>query len=178
MTKKQVPDLSVNELAAKTLEMMKLLDRTEEFADCLLWTGSTTKQGYPTYKPYCKPCALVRRVMFELNGGVLEPRVPVVTTCGEKLCIHPLHLKKSTTQAVGAAAAKRGAFSSRARAAKIAAAKRKKGKLTLEKVRAIRSSTESGPTLAALYGVDRSLITGIKAGTRWREYSGHWAGLM
>lgn len=170
--------MSTDELANQMLEMIRLLDRTEELADCLLWTGATSKQGYPIYKPFKKSCALVRRTMFELHGGVLEPRVPIVTTCEEKLCINPLHLKKSTTQAVSAAAAKRGAFSSRARAAKISASKRKAGKLTLEKVRAIRSSTEPGPKLAALYGVDRSLITGIKAGTRWRDYSSHWAGLM
>jgi len=170
--------MSADDLARQMLEMMKLLDRTEEVADCLLWTGCTTKQGYPTYKPFGEPCSLVRRVMFELNGGVLEPRVPVVTTCGEKLCIHPGHLKQSTTKAVAHAAAKRGAFSSRARAAKIAASKRKTAKLTLEDARAIRLSTETGPTLAALYGVDRSLITGIKAGTRWREYSSVWGGLM
>jgi len=165
-------------LITQTLEMMKLIEKTEEFADCFLWTGATSDQGYPIYKPFDKPCTLVRRKMFELNGGALEPRVPIVTTCGEKSCIHPAHLEKSTTQAVAKAAGDRGALSTHSRRAKIAAAQRKHSKLTLDDARAIRVSTESGPVLAERYGVHRTLISGIKAGTRWREYSGHWAGLM
>lgn len=181
MNRKQKPKakrILTRVLIAQTLEMMKLIGRTEELADCFLWTGSTTDQGYPTYKPFDKPCTLVRRKMFELNGGVLEPRVPVVTTCGEKLCINPAHMVASTTQAVAKAAGARGAFSTRSRRAKIAAGKRKNGKLTLDEARTIRMSTESGPVLAERYGVHRTLIVGIKVGTRWREYSSVWGGLM
>ncbi len=175
MTKAQIMD---DDFADQTLEMMRLMDRTEELADCLMWTGAVTKAGYPIYKPYCKPCALVRRAMFELNGGVLDPRVPIVTTCGEKLCINPKHLAKSTIKEVATAAGARGAFSSRARSAKIAESKRKRGKLVLEDARAIRLSTEKGPALAARYGVNKSLINRIKSGSAWRDYSSHWAGLM
>jgi len=165
-------------LVAQTLEMMKLAERTEEFGDCHLWTGSTTEQGYPTYKPFGCGCKLVRRAMFELNGGVLAPRVPIVTTCGEKLCINPVHLKSSTVSAVGKEAGKRGGWKTKTRCAKIAASKRKTGKLTMEIARTIRMSSETGPVLAARHGTHRSLVTKIKSGDAWKDYSSPFAGLM
>lgn len=163
----------------QTLEMMHLLSSTEEYADCILWTGATTRQGYPIYKPYGCGCTLVRRRVYELTTGPLETRVPIVTTCDEKLCINPEHLRKSTTSAVSLKAGARGAFSGKARGAKIAAAKRaNNAKLTMDDARVIRMSDESGPVLAALYGVHRTLISGIKAGTRWKDYSNPFSGLM
>ena len=42
-------------------------------------------------------------------------------------------------------------------------------KLTWEDVAYIRKSTESGPTLARLFGVHRSTIQGIRRGKYWNE---------
>lgn len=166
-------------LVAETLELMKLIERTQECGDCLLWTGATTKQGYPQYKPYGCACTSVRRTVFEIMGGALEARKPIEMTCGEKTCINPKHMRKSTCALIGQKAAKKGGWKGLARASKIASAKRaKNAKLTIEQARDIRMSTESGTTLAALYGVDRSLINGIKAGTRWRDYTNPFSGLM
>lgn len=169
----------MNELIDQTLEIMRLLDSTEEYADCILWTGATTRAGYPIYKPYGCNCTLVRRRMYEMTTGPLETRVPIATSCDEKLCINPDHLKKSTVSAVAAKAGARGAWSGKARSAKIAATKRaKSSKITIHDAREIRLSVEPGPVLAARYGVNRSVINGIKAGTRWRDYSSPFAGLM
>lgn len=163
----------------QTLEMMHLLSRTEEYADCILWTGATNRQGYPIYKPFGGNCTLVRRRMYELTTGPLQTRVPIATTCGEKRCINPKHLKKTTASAIGAKAAARGAWSGKARGAKIAEAKRaKSSKITIEDARVIRMSDESSLVLASRYAVNRSVINGIKAGTRWRDYSNPFAGLM
>jgi len=177
-TKNKPAVILTSVLEAETLEMMKLIERTEEFGDCHLWTGSTTDQGYPTYKPFGCNCALVRRAMFQLNGGVLVPRVPIVTTCGEKLCINPAHLKASTVSAVGKEAGNRGGWKSKTRCAKIATAKRKTGKLTMEIAREIRMSNETGPVLAARHGIHRSLVTKIRSGDAWKDYSNPFAGLM
>jgi hypothetical protein len=178
-TKKKQPVILTRVLVVETLELMKLVERTEEYADCHLWTGSTTSQGYPTYKAYGCGCTLVRRAVFVLNGGVLNPRVPVEMTCGEKLCINPAHMKASTCSAIGKKAGARGAWSGKARAAKIAAAKRAKhAKLNIELAREIRLSDEPTQVLVARHGVDRSLINGIRAGTRWKDYSSPFAGLM
>ena len=48
----------------------------------------------------------------------------------------------------------------------------------MEQVREIRLSEDSGPVLAERYGVNRSLIGGIRRGTAWRDYSNPFAGLM
>lgn len=153
------------------LEMMRILDSTEEYGDCILWTGATGEGGYPIIKVHGHGCKLVRRAMFELNGGELLPRVPIRTTCDERTCVNPDHLKQSTVAEIAKHAAKRGAWSSKVRAQKIAASKRAKGKLTLEQAREIRMSEESGPKLSARYGVNKSLINGIKNGRAWKEYS-------
>lgn len=168
----------MKEQIAQTLEMMHLLSSTEEYADCILWTGATTRAGYPIFKPHGCGCTLVRRRVFEMTTGPLETRVPIATTCGERLCIEPTHLKKTTTSAIAAKAGARGAWSSKVRGAKIAAAKRAKGKLNMEIARTIRMSTETGPILSARYGVDRSLINNIKRGLCWKDYTSPFAGLM
>lgn len=151
--------------------------RADEVGECLIWRGSVSGEGYPTMK--CGgACRLVRRVMMEAQNIELAPRQPVITTCGEKLCISRKHLRKSTVALAAKAAAARGAFSRPDRRAKIAAGKRKIGKLTMEIAREIRLSADTGPVLAARYGVNRSLINRIKKGTAWVDFASPFAGLM
>ena len=165
-------------LVAETLQLMALIERTEEYGDCILWTGATSNRGHPIYKPYGCPCTLVRRAVFSLTIGPLVPRQPIDTTCEERRCINPAHLARSTTQKIAQKAGARGAWSGLARKAKIAATKRGQMKLTLEQARSIRASTETGPVLAARYGVNKSLVNNIKRGVAWREYSSPFAGLL
>lgn len=166
-------------MTARTiLNLMAILDRTEELADCILWTGATGASGHPIFKPYGGPCTLVRRAVFEMSVGGLVRREPIDTTCGEKLCLNPSHMERSTTAKIAQKAASMGAWSGKARSAKIATTKRAKGKLTIEQAREIRMSTESGPVLAARHGVNKSLINGIKAGRNWKDYTSMFAGLM
>lgn len=174
------PDPSLQTLIADTLAMMRLIERTDELADCHLWRGSTSASGHPTYKPEGQPCTLVRRAMYQLAGGQLQHRVPIAVSCDERLCINPAHLHASSFSKIAKKAAARGAWRTRARAAKIANTKRASpgAKLTIELAREIRLSSESGPLLAARHGVHRAVIAGIKAGTRWRDYSNPFAGLM
>ena len=153
----------INVLIAETLEIMRIMDSTAEEADCILWTGATGQSGHPIYKPQGCGCTLVRRAMFELTKGPLQPRVPIDTTCGERRCINPAHLRESTSQDIAKRAAKRGAYSSVSRASKIAMAKRAKGKLTIEQAREIRMSSDTAKSLAQRFSVDPSLIKGIKA---------------
>lgn len=171
---------TLKRLIADTLEMMRLIERTDDLADCHLWRGSTSKSGHPTYKPTGQPCTLVRRAMYQLAGGVLERRVPIDVICNERLCINPSHLRKSSAKSISKKAAARGAWRTKTRAAKIANSKRASplAKLNIDLAREIRLSTESGPVLAARHHVHRAVINGIKAGTRWRDYSNPFAGLM
>lgn len=155
--------------------------RCEEVGECWIWQGATGQTGYPIVKVAGQGCKLVRRLVLELRGVELKPRQPTVTTCNDKLCVCPEHVKATNPSSVGRAAAKRGAFSSPARGAKIAKARRAAAdsKLTAEAAREIRESSESGPALARKYGVNRSRIQAIKSGKAWKDYTGNpFQGLM
>lgn len=161
-----------------TLDDLK--NRSDEVGACWLWNQATSKAGYPIMKVRGCGCQLVRRISAMLAGHELKPRQPVITTCEEQLCVNPKHCQPSTPTAVGLRAAEQGAFSQPARGAKIAAARRSSGsaKLTLEQVLAIRASTETERVLAAEYGVNRSVIGGIRRGDRWKDYASPFAGLL
>jgi hypothetical protein len=171
-------DIPMKTLIQETLDCMAIHEKTVEYADCILWDAATGDSGHPIYKPVGRCCTLVRRDVFRLCGNDLKPRVPIDTRCGEKCCLNPKHLFESTTSAVAIRAGQRGAFSSFARRAKIAASRRGKMKLNIEQAREIRMSDESGPVLAVKYGVNRSLINNIKRNRAWRDYSNPFAGLM
>lgn len=162
------------------MNLQDLRDRSEEVGACWLWKQGTSKAGYPIMKVRGCGCQLVRRIAAGLAGHELKPRQPVITTCDEQLCVNPKHCQPSTPTAVGLRAAEQGAFSQPARGAKIAAARRssESAKLTLEQVQAIRASTESERALAAEYGVNRSVIGGIRRGDRWKDYTSPFAGLI
>lgn len=166
-------------LISETLAMMSIIERTEEYADCMLWTGAVGDSGHPIYKPVSGGCCtLVRRDLFRMVTGSIVPRAPIDTRCGEKRCLNPAHMFQSTVSAVAQRAAKRGAWLGLARRAKIAASRRGTMKLTEEKAAEIRGSSESGPVLALRYGVDKSLVNNIKRGVAWRDYRNPFLALM
>lgn len=165
-------------LIAETLAMMSIIERTEEYADCMLWTGATGKSGHPIYKPVGGCCTLVRRDLFRMVTGYIIPRAPIETRCGEKRCLNPAHLFQSTVSAVAQKAAKRGAWSGLARCAKIAAGRRGKMKLTEEIAAEIRNSDESGLVLSLRHGVHKSMVYRIKNGKSWKNYRNPFIGLM
>lgn len=176
---KKVKNPQVRTLVKETLAWMTITDKTVEEGECWIWTASTSSgTGYPIMKmPGC-PCETVRRIVLRMSGKPLKPRQPVEATCDERLCVNPAHMRASSTAAIAQKAAKRGAYSSISRRAKIAASRRGKMKLTMEQAREIRCSEESGPVLAQRYGVNRSLVNNIKAGRAWRDYSSPFAGLL
>lgn len=165
--------------ANDTLEVMRILESTEPDDKCIIWTGIVGSTGHPIYKPTgCRVCALVRREVYRLGGRTLIARQPIDTTCGDRLCVNDAHLVQSTISKIAIKAAKRGAFSSLSKGLKIAMTKRGTMKLTEAQAREIRHSTETGPVLAARYGIDKSQANKIKRGEAWRDYSNPFAALM
>ena len=177
MNMKRSVCIGLGELERETLDAMRIAAQTEEFGDCLLWTGAVDSQGYPIFKQSEGPCTLVRRDVYRLSGRRAARRQPVVMTCGERCCIEPAHMVASSTKKVAQAAAAKGAWSSPLRSANIAAARRGSMKLTQATADLIRVSVESGPVLAARYGVCRTMVNRIKAGQAWKVYSSPFAGL-
>ena len=166
-------------MTLEELTLAHIKARTEEVGDCWIWQQGATN-GYPQMKVQGRCCKLVRRMVVEIEGRPAEPRQPVVVTCGEALCVNPAHLKATSASDAAKRAAKKGAWQGKARAAKIAKTRRRSNvnkKLDIDKAREIRMSPESGPVLAARYGVDRSLISRIKRGTDWKDYANPYAAL-
>ena len=176
-------------LIDETMLMMRVVMNVEEVGDCWEWTGSVTKDtGHPIIHMR-QPvqgmprtgCMTVRRLVFMLNGGTLVPRLPIDCKCGNRLCVNPAHLVQSSIQKIAQRAAKNadqtGAWKSEDRRRRISLAKRQKAKINLDIARDIRMSPESGPVLAERYGIDKSLVSSIKRGVIWRDYSSPFAGL-
>lgn len=152
-----------------TLEHLK--SRTDEVGQCWIWNSTTSSNGYPIIKPYGCRCELARRLAFTLAGGTLNPREPVAVKCDEKLCINPDHLEKSTVSKIGKNAAKRGGWKSKTRGAKIANAKRKTGKLSMDIAKEIRYSAETLVVVAERFKINVSWAKKIRNGSAWKEYT-------
>lgn len=163
------------------LEFIK--SKTEEVGECWIWQGCVGSSGYPIMKVEGAPCQTVRRVAYRLKEGALNLayRQPVITTCKEKLCVNPDHLKASSNKEVSKLAGAAGRMSGVTKGAKIAKDKRENAsKLPggMETARIIRMSDETGPVLALRYGIDKSLVNRIKNGQSWKDYSNPFMGLM
>ena len=156
----------------------RVRERCKDDAGCWIWQNATSKAGYPLMKPSGRRCLLVRRWVMELVG--LDPAGKLVTaSCGDKRCCNPEHLYTSTHAAIAKQAAKRGAFSSATRAAKIAKARRAGAntKLTEAIAAEIRASSDTHKTLAARYSVSTATVWRIRSGAGWKNYASPWAGM-
>jgi hypothetical protein len=95
--------------------------------------------------------SLVHRSSYELFKGDIPEGLYVMHSCDIPCCVNPDHLSVGTHRENLEDCAKKG------RAAK---------KLTIEKVREIKMSTEAQIVLAKRYGIHPSCISRIKSGGR------------
>jgi len=149
-----------------------------EVGDCWEWQGAYTLNGHPTGRHDGKP-VLMRRLAYTLAGNTIKPKHIVAASCGNARCINPACTVQRTERQHMLLMGKAGRQSDHLRSAKIAAIKRAQyAKLTLEQVRAIRASTDSGKVEAQRYGVNPSKISAIRAYRCWREFEANpFAGL-
>lgn len=159
-------------LAVQTME--SLIARTDEEGDCLIWKGYIGN-GVPQVSHHGKVIA-VRRLMLELQGRVLRIGDHAASKCRNPSCVNPEHISHRN-KFQHSAAMHSAPRNEEVRAAKLAAFRRKTAKLDMEKAREIRCSDESGPVLAARYGVDKALVSRIRRNEAWREFSNPFAGL-
>jgi hypothetical protein len=160
-----------------TLDEIK--SRCNEVGECWIWNSTLSNNGYPIVKVDGR-CQLVRRIAYRHKpfAKELAPRQPVVAGCDQRLCVNPACLTASSVAQVSKIAGKAGKLSGLAKSVKIAMSKRKTAKLNMDIARVIRMSTETGPVLAARYGIDKALVNRIKSGGAWKDYSNPFMGLM
>lgn len=100
----------------------------------------------------------------------------VTTTCGNKKCIHPDHIKVVSQKSIFKISAKQ--YKNPIRCAKLSAhARATRAKLNMDQAREIRMSDKTHRELALEFGVNKATIGNIKAGRTWKETGNLWRGL-
>lgn len=148
----------------------RILLNCKEDGDCLIWTGSNNSIGIPKIRNTSG-----RRVMWELQHGEIAPGMLVSTTCGHPACLE--HLALSTKAEVTARSHERPDTKARVSASNRRAARKARGKITIDIARDIRASSETGLQIAARLGISNSLVSCVRRGKSWVEPS-PFSGLM
>jgi len=156
-----VPDVSLD----------RILGRVRECGDCLEWAGYAIEGKHPQIRVNWKSYP-VRRLVWFLTRGPVRSEVWIANKCENPLCVNPDHLVAHTRST-----ALKGAKRTVSHKTKIAAARRSKSVLTMEIVRAIRSSDEPNPVLAERFGITPGYVSHLRRGTVWKEYVTPFQGL-
>jgi hypothetical protein len=141
-------------------------ERCVEEGDCLLWTGPTSETGHPSMmlQGTRRKC-MARRVVYEMKKGPIPPGHLIVTTCGNRLCLHEDHLKAVTMPVARRMAAKRGDYKNPVTALKRTVTLRARSHITDAMVQTIRDAdTAKAAHLAT--GVSLQHCYAIREGTR------------
>ena len=158
-----------------TIYLSDLINRTVQDGDCLLWTGPSNGSGYPMVSITRKNHTL-RTILAVLYKKNKRSNQVVTTTCGNKRCIHPDHLRIVGKKSVFKISIAN--YKSPIRSAKLSAyARANRAKLNMDQAREIRMSDKTHRELALEYGVNKATIGNIKAGRTWKETGNLWRGL-
>lgn len=150
----------------------KIMAHVVEDHGHLIWVGYASAGRFPQIRigGKIKP---VRRVLYEAVHGPLKAGLQVGVSCDRELCVHPdclIARKKSTAQ--------RGQKMTPERRMRIAASTRKKSKITMDVVREIRASDETGTAIEDRLGLSNGYVSLIRRNLRWVDHANPFSGLM
>lgn len=154
--------------------------------DCRLWRGAMANR-YPvsTMRDDSKASGQrqvhVRRRVWELAKGQPAPAGPryvLIATCGHDRCVSEKCLKLVTKAQRLRQAAARGAYSSPAFRAKVAAAKRAGSKLSDAGVAELQAGLEPVRVIAQRLNLSVGYAYAVQRGEHRRDYSGPFAALV
>lgn len=157
----------------------KLLEQAVRVDRCLEWTGSLSK-GIPVARvPGWRDLMAVRRMVL-LEQGPIEPGKLASTTCGNRLCINPAHVRPMTRKMVQRKTAQVNPYHKNpVRSAKIAAKAKARRVLDDATAEAIRLDPRPLRVIAKELGVSFSVPQMIRSGKTYREAAGNpWGGLF
>lgn len=157
-------------------EMRAYLERKtvqDEISGCAVWQAHASLGKHPMMRMQDRAVP-ARRVIFEFLRGPIpaERQVGTRPRC-HCLCVEPTHLVARTKAQAG-----KGHPVKLATRIKIAETQRRRSKLDLATVQEIRAGDRPGTEVAADLQVSVSIVSRIRRGDAWREYTGPWAGLM
>jgi HNH endonuclease len=130
---------------------------------CLLWTRSTTTNGYGSIR-WRGRAKQAHRVAWELTHGPIPDGVEVMHSCDTRCCFEPKHLALGTHAMNMADMARKG------RANPVRGERTAQAKLTEDAVRQIRLMRERGAPLANIasrYGVTAQAICLVVKRRNW-----------
>ena len=153
------------------IRLSDLLARTVAEGDCLLWTGRSVVGKFPQWDIGGQR-HITRRLVYQLVHGPLPSRLYVGNKCKNPLCVHPDCLIARTPSHAQSGRTMRADHKAR-----ITAAQRARSSLTLEKVQAIRASSEPGPVIEARYGLKKGHASRIRSFENWKDAGSPFAGL-
>lgn len=157
---------------------VSILARTKPEGECLIWTNKTDKGQSP--RLYVEGQRLyVRPLLWELVKEFKPPSDRrVTTTCGNRLCVNPDHLRLASPKFICQREGKAGTYSSPAKSRKIALKLREKSALTDAAVAAIRQGDEDSLEVAERYGISKAYVNMIRRGEFRKDYANPFAGLV
>lgn len=151
-----------------------ILARTVEEGDCLLWQGRISNGSPVLYLDGAY--RTVRRLVWEAANGPIKPGLHPSCRCREPACVRLEHIRLLTIKQIAQLAAREGRFSSLTRRASLAAAARKRSRLTPEQVARIRAA-DSAASIARELGIAKSTASKIRRGESWRTLGASVFGL-
>jgi hypothetical protein len=130
--------------------------------ECWLWVGPRTSQGYGTVK-YLGQTRKAHREAYRLARGEIPDGMHVLHDCDNPPCCNPNHFTLGTNFDNVTDKVRKG------RQQDNRGDKNGRAKLTIENVLFIRSSSESGASLARRFGVTGVLVNRIRRRKAWRH---------
>lgn len=141
--------------------------------ECMLWRLGVTSSKVPTARIDGKTVNVRRYVYEVICGRQVREGFWITTRCGHHRCLAPgCLIQRSPGQAIALSYRKgRRSAASEYAARRAAAIRQGIAKLTMDDAREIRRLCETmgNQEIAKRFGVHRSTIRDIRAGTSWRE---------
>lgn len=160
---------------SKRLEV--LLNRCEYEGDCLIWPGAL-RGGAPLSDIEPGRQVMLRRYVYQSTHSVkLSSKLCVRMKCDCGKCLNVEHMyvaKKSSVSKEN-----RNNITVSGRLSYTSHIRKSKSKLTIDDVREIRSSPDTGIAMAEKFNVSRTTISAIRRGARWKDVvSNPFSGLI
>lgn len=143
-----------------TTLLSKILNRSTQVDECLIWNGCLNSDGYPRMMLKGNSNIKVHRLVHELSSGQDINGLVVRHSCDNPLCINPKHLSSGTPADNMLDRDSRDRHGA--------------SKLSHQKVREIRKMFElnpklKSPTVAEQFGISPRTVLSIKHRNHWKN---------